>query len=201
MPTTTTALVRERIIDACHRIMARYGFRKMTMDDLAEESGMSKRTIYLYFSSKAEVGLASISSVIDATHARLWEIARSEAPPEDQLRDVLMERIRGRIERVQEYSSGLDELFEAIRTPYMAMRAQFHSVELEIIIQILQRGVASGDFRCDSPEETAEILLKATNAFVPYSLSVEQLGQPAKILADLNVMVELLLRGLSAPNP
>jgi len=196
MPTATVS-AQDRILEACHRILARYGFRKMTMDDLADECGMSKRTIYLYFSSKADVGLASIRSVIEATHERLWEIAKSDQAPADQLRGVLLERIRGRIDRVQVYSSGLDELFEAIRAPYMAMRAQLHAVELEIITQILRKGVESGDFQCESPHETAEILLKATNAFVPYSLSVEQLGQPTKILTDLRVMVELLLRGLS----
>jgi len=65
---------REAILDACDRIMARYGFRKMTMDDLAKEAGVSKRTIYLYFHSKEEVGLSSIGRVVEGVRRELEAI-------------------------------------------------------------------------------------------------------------------------------
>ena len=40
------------------------------------------------------------------------------------------------------------------------------------------------------------MLLRATNAFLPYSLSVAELGDPEAIRKDVAAMAELLIRGL-----
>jgi len=50
--TLAPADVRDAILDAAERLLARYGYRKMTMDDLASEAGIGKGTTYLHFPSK-----------------------------------------------------------------------------------------------------------------------------------------------------
>ncbi|MBI5249030.1 MAG: TetR/AcrR family transcriptional regulator [Desulfomonile tiedjei] len=44
---------RQRIIALARRHFFAYGFRGVTMDDLAKELGMSKKTLYTHFSGKA----------------------------------------------------------------------------------------------------------------------------------------------------
>src|SRR5690242_4114904 len=102
--------------------MARYGFRKMTMDDLAREAGLSKRTIYLHFSSKEDVGLSSIGRVVDGVHDRLREISDEQSDAVDRLRRMLIARVMGRIAAIKDYYQSLDELFEVVRPAYMARR-------------------------------------------------------------------------------
>ena len=48
------------------RLLARYGYRKMTIDDVAREVGIGKGTIYLHFKSKEDVALSRIDRVIVA---------------------------------------------------------------------------------------------------------------------------------------
>ena len=50
--------LRDVILDAMERLLARYGYKKTTMDDLAREAGIGKGTTYLHFPSKEEVALA-----------------------------------------------------------------------------------------------------------------------------------------------
>jgi AcrR family transcriptional regulator len=45
----------ERIIAAARRHFFTHGFRSVTMDDLAEELGMSKKTLYVSFQSKSDL--------------------------------------------------------------------------------------------------------------------------------------------------
>jgi AcrR family transcriptional regulator len=45
-------IARERILQAAHRLMSSYGVRSITMDDLAADLGISKKTIYKYFDDK-----------------------------------------------------------------------------------------------------------------------------------------------------
>jgi AcrR family transcriptional regulator len=47
--------VRGRIVQAAHDRFLEEGFHRMTMDELAAELGMSKRTLYRHFRGKIEV--------------------------------------------------------------------------------------------------------------------------------------------------
>jgi AcrR family transcriptional regulator len=190
---------RDAILDACDRIMARWGFRKMTMDDLAKEAGVSKRTIYGYFVSKQEVGLSSIGRVVQAARSEMEVIAATEAPPAERLRRMLERRVMARVLAVQDYHHSLDELFEAVRPAYMARRRETFELEAGLIAEVLLEGRRQGHLRFEDAAATAESLLLATNAFLPYSLSVRDLGQPDAIQTRLRTMVDLLVRGLKTP--
>src|SRR5436305_8234580 len=90
----------EAILDAMDTLMARYGYRKTTMDDLAREAGISKRTIYLYFPSKEEVALSSIGRVVATAQARMREIALEDGQPSQLLENMLVERVMARVRSV-----------------------------------------------------------------------------------------------------
>ena len=70
--------VKEAILDATDRLLARYGYRKMTVEDIAMEAGIGKGTIYLHFSSKEEVVLSHVDRIVERVKIRLKEIANSE---------------------------------------------------------------------------------------------------------------------------
>lgn len=176
--------------------MSRWGFRKMTMDDLAREAGVSRRTIYMYFKGKEDVGLSSIGRVVEQVHAELEQLLKTPLPPEERLRRMLTRRVMGRIEQITDYYHSLDELFEIVRPSYMARRKKMFQREIELIMRALDEG----NFRAPDTRATAETMLLATNAFLPYSLSVRELGDPETIQKRLEVMVDLLLIGVRA-NP
>lgn len=54
--------IPERIHQACRRLALRRGFYHLTVDELAREAGISKRTLYRYYRSKEEI----IESTLDA---------------------------------------------------------------------------------------------------------------------------------------
>lgn len=191
-----TRSTRDAILDAADALMGRYGFRKMTMDDLAREASVSKRTIYVHFKDKEDVGLSSIGRVVDAAHARLKEIANEPGEPRGKLHRMLVERVMARVLAVQDYYHSLDELFEIVRPAYMARRQATFEREIELIGIVLEEGRSTGSFAMSDARQTATSLLLATNAFLPYSLSVRELGQPEAIRQALEAMAELLIKGL-----
>jgi AcrR family transcriptional regulator len=46
---------KEQIIEAARILFHKYGFKKVSMDEIANEAGVTKKTIYMYFSSKEEL--------------------------------------------------------------------------------------------------------------------------------------------------
>lgn len=175
------------------------GFRAITMEDIAAAAGVSRRTIYTYFPSKEEVGLSSIERVVDATYSHLERIAGAEGDPAELLHRILIERVLHRVDSVREYRASLDGLFEAVRPAYMARRARQHEREAALVARVLEAGRAAGRFSFDGPAiATATTLVRATNAHLPYSLSVDELGDRDRIEEGARRMADLLLKGLTA---
>ena len=46
---------REQVIEAARKLFHRFGFKKVSMDEIAREAGVTKKTIYMYFGSKEEL--------------------------------------------------------------------------------------------------------------------------------------------------
>jgi AcrR family transcriptional regulator len=187
---------RDVILDAMERLLARYGYKKTTMDDVAREAGIGKGTIYLHFPSKEEVALSSIDRVVERVQGRLRALATSSLSAEDRLREMLAARVLMRFDSVQAYSQGLDDLFESLRPAYMARRDRYFEAETEIFARVLAEGRRQKLFAFPDANGTAHTLLLATNALLPYSLSPGELGERAEIEKKVARLSSLLLYGL-----
>src|SRR5438046_1304441 len=56
---------RERILEKAHELFNRYGIRSVSMDDIAAQLGMSKKTLYQYYTDKDELVNEVFKAVMD----------------------------------------------------------------------------------------------------------------------------------------
>jgi AcrR family transcriptional regulator len=193
--------MRDRILDATECLLTRLGYRKMTMDDVAQEAGIGKRTIYVHFPSKEEVALASIDRVVDRLTTRLRELAQGAGPPDLRLRRMLLCRILFRFDSVQGFSHRLDGLFESLRPAYMSRRCRYFEAEASIFNDVLTEGRDAGFFACDDPLAMAHTMLLATNSLLPYSLNARELGRREEVEINAGRIADLLLNGIRQRPP
>src|SRR5215831_18193308 len=88
--TRKNSSVRQRIVDAARAHFFSHGFRSVTMDDLAEELGISKKTLYAYFPGKFDLLEAVLADKLRSVEATLKQVTR--AHPHDfpaSLRELL----------------------------------------------------------------------------------------------------------------
>ncbi|HEY2785899.1 MAG TPA: TetR/AcrR family transcriptional regulator [Fimbriiglobus sp.] len=187
---------RDLILDATERLIGVLGYAKTTVEDVAREAGVGKRTIYVYFPSKEEVVLCTIDRIVDRLVARLRGHAAAPGPAADRMRAVLVERVMYRFDSVRGYSHGLDELFASLRPAYLARREKYFAAEAAILETILKAGHDAGEFDCPDPVRAAEAILLATNSLIPYALSTKELGRRKIVEARVHQVVDLLLFGL-----
>src|ERR1041385_2513766 len=69
--------VRQRIVAAARGHFFSHGFRSVTMDDLAEELGISKKTLYAYFPGKFDLLEAVLADKLRSVEATLKEVTRA----------------------------------------------------------------------------------------------------------------------------
>jgi AcrR family transcriptional regulator len=188
--------IRDLILDAADRLLERYGFRKMTMDDLAREVGIGKGTIYLHFKSKEEVALSRIDRVIERMKEQLWAIARSQKPPAERLRQMLLLRVLYRFDSVQHYRESLNDVLATIRPALLARRERHFDEEAQVFAEVLEEGRSASVLVFKDALMTAHTLLLATNSLLPYSLSPRELGEREIVQERVARIADLLLSGL-----
>src|SRR6266480_7975249 len=71
------ASIRQRIVDAARAHFFSHGFRNVTMDDLAEELGISKKTLYAHFPGKIDLLEAVLADKFAGVEATLKEVTRA----------------------------------------------------------------------------------------------------------------------------
>lgn len=194
VPQTTT---RQAILDATDKLLARYGYKKMTIEDLAQEVGIGKGSVYLHFSSKQEIALSHIDRIIDRLKANLRVIAAKPGKAERRLKEMLIERVLFRFDSVQHYSQSVNELLAAVRPELLERRKLYFAEEARIIARVIAEGQGKGAFRQGNASDIAVTLLSATNALLPYSLSVVELGDRNDVLDRTKKTADVLTRGIS----
>jgi TetR/AcrR family transcriptional regulator len=201
MPAALSPEVRDHLLDAADRLLADGGYGAMTVELLAREAGIGKGSVYLLFPSKQEVALACIDRNADRIQASLAELAGAPGPAPRRLRAMLHLRILARFDYASSHSASLDTLLSAFRTELLARRARQFSREASLIARVLRQGVAAGEFVRVSPRATAEALVSATNALLPFSLSAAELGHRRAVAAGAERIIRLLLAGLVPAGP
>jgi AcrR family transcriptional regulator len=190
--------IRDLILDATDRLLARNGYKRMTMEDLAHEVGIGKGTIYLHFPSKEEVVLSHVDRIVERLKGELLNIARGGGAPAERLRLMLVTRVMFRFDSVQHYTESLSDLLAALRPGLHARRRRHFELESEVIAEVLCEGRGAGDFEFRDAFVAARTLLTATNALLPYSLSARELGGREELEAEAARVVDMLLKGLLA---
>jgi AcrR family transcriptional regulator len=189
--------IRDLILDAVDVLLARYGYKKMTMDDLARQVGIGKGTIYLHFPGKEELILSHVDRIAGRVAARLREIAASPEHVPDRLRAMLLARVLIRFDSVFHYSQGLSDLLSSVRTALIVRREGHFDTEARIFENVIKSGVLSGSLDCSDPKSAARALIQATNALLPFSLSSRELGRRVDVEAEAAGIADLLLKGLA----
>jgi AcrR family transcriptional regulator len=191
---------RELILDACDRLLARYGYKKMTMEDLAREAGIGKGTIYLYFRSKEEVALSSADRSTKGVQDRLRGIADEPLPPAERIHRMLVMRVLMRFDLVQPYTRSLDDLFMSLRPAFLTRREKWLQAEADIFAEVLVEGTLLNAFDVPDPTTASRAMLLATNALMPFSLSPAELGLRNEVERKASSIADLLLRGILRSN-
>ena len=154
----------ERKIEILHKaaqVYMRYGIRSVTMDDLARELGISKKTIYIYFKDKDEIIKEIINLKIEADKLNC-EISRQDSTNAiDEMFEIsqfIVETIKNINPSVfydlQKYHPKAWELLENHKWSFVYSQ----------ILNNIQRGIAEGLYRDNmNPELIARMHLAKTN--------------------------------------
>jgi len=192
-----TVEVREAILDATDDFLARFGYKKMTIDELANAVGIGKGSIYLHFDSKEEIALSHVDRIVERLKSELKSLAADEKKSsEERLRQMILKRVLHRFDSVQHYTQSLNDLLAALRPKLLARRENYFAAEAGIFAEVIESGQKTKDFIETDALELAETFLLATNSLLPFSLTTVELGGRQDIENKTLRIADLLLKGI-----
>lgn len=145
---------RKKIIEVSSQIFSQYGFRKTTMEEIANALRKGKSSIYYYYKSKEEIFEAVIDNEAQMLKNELTTAIRSTDDPQEKLRIYVKVKLDA-FEKLSNYynaifNSELDH-FEFIEK----QREKYDLNELAFFRYILWLGVKKGDFKLKNTSLTA----------------------------------------------
>ncbi|AFK02457.1 transcriptional regulator, TetR family [Emticicia oligotrophica DSM 17448] len=146
--------VRERILKAAEELFLKFGIRSVTMDEIASELGISKKTIYMHFADKDSI-VEEVAVVRMTCEQEMSEVIHKES--ENPIHEVVRE-----IEMLKANIANFNPvIIYDLKKYYPKVWALFQehkkTIYLDIIKENLKEGIKQGLYR---PEVNVEILAR-----------------------------------------
>jgi len=186
---------RGAILAAAHTCFWKTGIRRSSIEDVANEAGLAKGTIYLYFPSKEELFAALAAKLCEESLVRVESALAGRGPLAGRLAAALDAKI-GHFQRLLAGSAHarelLDESASIASTHLEHLDREFHAA--------LERALAGAKLGLDA-KKRAELLEQIVAAGYGVARQAELRGRsdPHAELAQLERHVDLLLRASLPP--
>ena len=190
----------QELLDAALGLFVERGYSATRLDDVARRAGVSKGTLYLYYASKEDLFKAVVRENVVPLLGEAEAMIRDHAGSSAQLlRQILL----GWWERIGETRlSGITKLVMAEAGNFPEL-ASFYNEEVilrgnAMLAQVLERGIASGEFRALDTVQTTSIIAAPIMMLMMWKHSF---GGPCALQsitpqAYLHGVTDLLLQGL-----
>lgn len=150
---------KDQILDAAEKVFSERGLDQARMDDIVEESGLSKGTLYWYYKSKDAIIDALFDRVFASEIHALAALVEADQPAPEKV-EIFIRSVVKEIRRFERLMPLGYEFFAlAARSKSIRKRLQrYYRRYIRDLTSILEQGVASGDFR---PMSTREVAIAA----------------------------------------
>lgn len=136
--------MKEKILQKATDMFLSYGFKSVTMDDIANQMGISKKTIYAHYENKTQLVEDSSMHVFDLISTGIDHICDLQKNPIEELYEIkkfIMINLKN------EKSSPQYQLQKYYPRVHDALRNKHFDVMQDCVIQNIEKGIDMGIYR------------------------------------------------------
>ncbi len=186
--------IRENIIRIAGKIFSRYGFRKTTIEEIADALNMGKSSIYYYYESKEKIFEAVVLHEANILRNELTTAIKSVESPIEKMENYVFVRMKA-FEKLSNYYNAIFDknldhfnFIESIRTRY-------DREELAMLRLILYHGAREKVFNITNSEYTALAIQTTLKGLeVPLFWKKKEVNIQNRLEAILNVLFNGIVR-------
>ena len=182
---------RQSIQDAVVRLICREGLKSVTMERVAQETGIAKGTVYLHYRDKQEL-LDSVKESALAPVMRKFDDALRSGTPDAKLRAVA----EGYFSYFEEHRDLFRVLIyerEVIRVHGSRFQSERYRHMVQQAARVINEGIRSGIFRDVDAHNVAAMFIDSMYALMNQRLLSEK---PAPVQDDADLIADVFIHGL-----
>lgn len=185
------------ILEAARRVIGELGYGEASMERIAQEAGISKGTIYLYFENKE----ALFARAIEHGFEQLMEKTRAATRRARGHTAKISEVARSAVEYSLEYLSFYRVLAERPDLGPAGRSAASDRLRANVddyvqyVADLLERGTRAGEFRGINPHQAARILLAGVRTIIDEQIRE---GKRSLVQEEVDTLLDLFLNGAAA---
>ncbi|HTO71577.1 MAG TPA: TetR/AcrR family transcriptional regulator [Myxococcota bacterium] len=194
---------RKRILDSARAVFFDSGFERANLDEVARRAGLAKGTIYRHFDSKAELYVEVLVQNADAFLERMRRVVDPRASAAEQIRRLArfyFDHYTTQLEYFRIFwAIDNQRLIGELPPNLVADVTEVWKRALQLLADVIQRGVAAGEFAPCDAWLTANVVWVGANAVIQTLEVPTRRGlwerDVTKVFGET---IELYLRGLTA---
>jgi AcrR family transcriptional regulator len=166
---------REKIVRTAAEVFQRYGYRKTTMGDIANELRKGKSSIYYYFAGKEEIYQEVVESEARGLKNEIMASIAQVSDPIEQIKAYVLTRMRVYKKALNFYNALKND--NLLHLEFIdSLRKKYDEEEIALVNDILRKGVKSARFRIKNVKLASIAIVTALKGleFVIYEDSDEQ---------------------------
>jgi TetR/AcrR family fatty acid metabolism transcriptional regulator len=186
----------QSIQDAAMRVIARRGMSEATIQEIAEEAGVAKGTIYLYFRDRDELVEKTFARAMTDLHGRIDAAFQTEGTFEQKLRGALAAKMAFFREHREFF-----RLYHSLRYAEGNRRRrscqQQYDAQLARMAALLEGAMKRGEIRRMDANRLALFISEAISAVIIQRVLEET---PPPESADIDLLAGAILDGIRSRN-
>lgn len=178
---------------SCQTLLLNKGIKNLTIAEIAKRAGVGKGTIYEYFKNKDEIVFEIITLIIQEQQIKLADIMAMQKSTKAKLYDFLsLLHQESEREHIQLYREFVAISLQSATPEMRAFSSKCHQSFIELIEELLQRGISRGEILPQSLGLSRSIMVYATGLVVEAQLvEIDALTQLEQMLESLFEIIEI----------
>jgi AcrR family transcriptional regulator len=182
---------KEKILLAAIQRFSRFGYRRTSINDVAEEAGVARATVYLYWKSKRDLFVVGL----ERFNLHSWSLAEITAAKKgsaaERIIATLMAQYGTTSDIVHGTASG-HELFQANLQLGRAVVEECLRQGEKLLTRLLKQGIRNGEFKMHRPSARAAEIARIIVSFAQNSL-LDRRHTPFSYRKNLRKTVQFIL--------
>lgn len=178
---------KQIILEKACQLFAEKGFKDVTMQDICEQSGLSRGGLYRHFESTGQIFLEIVNAFTDRQKARILSEIRQSVPATVILDNILSAYQQEMGDKKASLSLAIYEFYSnpAIAKTENAVTRQYENSK-SAWLELIQYGIKTGEFKTVNPESVFHLIVFAYQGVRMYSRLMD-VGTdiPAQIIGEI----------------
>ncbi|HNI54171.1 MAG TPA: TetR/AcrR family transcriptional regulator [Chitinophagales bacterium] len=184
----------KKILNRCERLFMKYGIKSVTMDDVARELGVSKKTLYQYFENKEQL---------------IQTVTENHFKCQNEMVQQVIHHSKTAIDEMYSIAAWMNAMSKNLNPALLYDLRKYHPESWQVFIDHrnnevlnsirhnLERGINEGLYRADLDIEViARIYITRVEMFIDNEIFPLDKFSPER---TFNVFIDYHLRGIATP--